>query len=103
MRRHGLARVTIGASDPGQVAGYLGGRAEARQLDPVTVRETRTLGQTLDSIERQLFSWTWPYTPEQVRAVCGDIRAWAAREDFPMDAGYQVESDIRWWAFELPG
>ena len=66
----------------------------------MTVRETRTLAHALDSIERQLFSWTWQLAPEQVRAVATDIRTWAARENVPFDAEYQVESDIRWWAFE---
>lgn len=102
LRRHGIVRTTIGARDPGQVAGYLDGRAVARPLESVTVRETRTLAHALDSIERQLFSWTWQFTPEQVRAVGSDIRDWAARENVPLDAEYQVESDIRWWAFEVP-
>lgn len=102
LRRHGIARTPIGARDPGQVAGYLDGRAAARPLESVTVRETRTLAHALDSIERQLYSWTWQFAPEQARAVGSDIRAWAARENVPLDAEYQVESDIRWWAFELP-
>jgi hypothetical protein len=67
----------------------------------VTVTETRTLAQTLDSIERQLFSWTWAFTPEQARAVGGDIRDWAARENFALEAEHQVAWDIRWWAFDV--
>lgn len=101
LRRHGVVRVPVGAREPGDVAGYLDGRAAARPLDPVPVSQTRTLAQALNSIERQIFSWTWPYTPEQVRAVGADIRAWAERENFPLDAGFEVRSDIRWWAFDL--
>ena len=100
--RHGLRRPPAGAHGPDEVAGYLGRRAARRALNPVTVRETQTLGQVLDRLERQIYSWTWPYTPEQVRAVGRDIRTWAARENVLLDERHVVESEIRWWAFELP-
>jgi SAM-dependent methyltransferase len=103
LARHGLSRPPAGAHGPDEVAGYLGRRASRRAMDPVTVRETQTLGQALDRLERQIYSWTWPYTPEQVRAVGGDIRTWAARENVVLDEGHVVESEIRWWAFELRG
>jgi SAM-dependent methyltransferase len=101
LRRHGLLRTRHGARDVEQVARYLAGRATARQLPPVTITETRTLGQALDNLEGQLFSWTWPYTQEQVRAAGSEIRAWAAREDVALDAAYETRSDIQWWAFDL--
>jgi SAM-dependent methyltransferase len=102
LTRHGIVRADRGARDPGQVAGYMDGRATARALEPVTVTEARTLSQALHSMERQLFSWTWPYTPQQLRTVGSDVRAWAARENVPLDAEFEVRSQIRWWAFELP-
>jgi SAM-dependent methyltransferase len=101
LRRHALVRRTIGTRDPDQVADYLADRAAARPLDPVTVRETRTLGGMLDSLERQLFSWTWSFDPERVHAAASDVRAWAARENVPLDTEHEVQSDIRWWAFDL--
>jgi len=100
LRRHGRVRVVVGARDQDQVAGYLDGRAVARSLESVTVREALTLGQTIERIERQLYSWIWPYSPDQARAAGGEIRAWAAREDIPLDVPHEVESDIRWWAFD---
>jgi SAM-dependent methyltransferase len=101
-RRHGMARVSTGARDPGAVAAYLAGRATARQLDPVPVPSTpTTLGEAIDHIERQLFSWTWPYTAEQARAVADDVRAWAERESMPLDTAHRRETASRWWAFEL--
>lgn len=101
LRRHGIVRVPIGASEPGDVAGYLSGRAAARPLEPVTVTQTRSLARALHSIEQQIFSWTWPYTQDQVRAVGSDIRAWAAREDVPLESEYEVRSDIQWWVFDV--
>jgi SAM-dependent methyltransferase len=102
LRRRGIVRVPVGARDPRLVADYLAGRATARQLDAVPVRRTRTLAEAIDRIERQTFSWTWPYPAEQMRAVADDIRDWAAGENLPLDTGHSVESDIRWWVFELP-
>jgi ubiquinone/menaquinone biosynthesis C-methylase UbiE len=102
LARHGLVRTRHGARDAEEVAGYVAGRATARQLPAVTLTQTRTLRQTLASLEGQIFSWTWPYTPEQVRAAGSDIRAWAARENVPLDTGFEARSDIRWWAFDLP-
>jgi SAM-dependent methyltransferase len=102
LRRRGIARVPVGTRDPNLVAGYLAGRATARRLDPVPVRRTRTLAEAIERIERQTFSWTWHYPAEQMRAVAGDIRDWAARENVPLDTEHAVQSDIRWWAFELP-
>jgi SAM-dependent methyltransferase len=101
LRRHGIVRTVIGARDPDQVEGYLADRAAARPLDSVTVTETRTLAHTLRSIEDQLFSWTWQFTPDQARAVGGDLRQWAARENVPLEAEHRVEADIRWWAFDV--
>ena len=78
-----------------------GGASRVARVDSVTVTETRTLAHALHSIEGQLFSWTWQFSPDQARAVGGDLRAWAARENVPLDAKHRVESDIRWWAFDV--
>ena len=103
LRRHGIVRIRRGANEADEVAGYVSGRAHPRPLPPVTVVETRTLRQSVDSLEAQILSWTWPYSPEQVRAAGGDIRAWAAREDFPLDREYTVRSELQWWAFDVAG
>jgi hypothetical protein len=98
-----MNRPPPGARDAAEVAGYLGRRAAGRPLDPVTVRETQTLGQALDRLERQVYSWTWPYSQEQVRAVGYELRGWAARENVALDTAYVVASEMRWWAFEMSG
>jgi SAM-dependent methyltransferase len=101
LQRHGLVRVQVGTRDPEVVASYLSGRATARRLDPVPVRRTRTLAEAIARIERQTFSWTWSYSPDQMRAVADDMRAWAIRENMPLDHGYTVESELQWWAFDV--
>jgi len=101
LRRHGFVRVPVGTRDPRLVASYLDGRATARRLDPVPVRRTRTLAEAIARIEQQTFSWTWQYTPEEMRAVAEDVRAWAAREDMPLDQEYTAESELQWWAFDV--
>lgn len=52
--------------------------------------------------ERQTYSWTWQYPEDQMRAVADDLRDWAEREKVPLHAEHSVESNLRWWVFELP-
>jgi SAM-dependent methyltransferase len=100
-RRHGMTRKPIGAQAPEAVAEYLAGRATARELRPVPVRTAWTLGEAVDHVERQLFSWSWPYTPAQAAAVADDIRGWAAAEGLPLETAHEAETAVRCWAFEL--
>jgi ubiquinone/menaquinone biosynthesis C-methylase UbiE len=102
LRRRGFHRDPVGTRDPGLVARYLADRVTPRPLKVVPVRRTRTLADALERIERQSFSWTWAYSAAQMRAVANDVRAWAARENVPLNTEHTVESDLRWWAFELP-
>jgi SAM-dependent methyltransferase len=98
--RHGVVRAQVGARHPRDVAGYLGGRATMRQLPSVSVAEPRTLGRTLRDLEQQLYSWTWPYSREQVLAAGADIRAWAAGADISLDAEHVLEGTLELWSFE---
>jgi ubiquinone/menaquinone biosynthesis C-methylase UbiE len=102
LARHGVVRVAAGAASPQDVTDYLAERAAARMLPPVPVTETQTLARTLRDIERQLYSWTWPYTREQVLAAAAEIRAWAASENVSLDTEHPVEAALEWWAFEVP-
>jgi SAM-dependent methyltransferase len=100
-RRHGMVGKPFGAHAPSAVADYLAGRATARELNPVPVRAVWTLGEALDYLERQLFSWSWPFTPAQAKATAGDVRAWAAGAGVPLTAAHETETAVRCWAFEL--
>jgi len=102
LAHRGIVRADRGPGDPAKIASYLQRRATARALEPVIVREARTLSHALSNMEQQLFSWTWPYTQDQMRLAGSDVRAWAARENVPLDAEYDVRYQVRWWAFEVP-
>jgi SAM-dependent methyltransferase len=100
-RRHGMVRRPIGARDPLAVAGYLGSRATARELEPVTYRAVTTLEQAIANVEQQLFSWTWPYSAAQAAAVAGEVRAWAERQELPLSTAHESLTASRWWVFDL--
>jgi SAM-dependent methyltransferase len=101
LRRHGITQDRGWVTTADAVTRYLRGRVSARPLPPVTMTVRRTLRRTVADMERQIFSWTWPYAPEQVRDACADIRAWAASENVPLDAESEVGRVIQWWAFDL--
>jgi ubiquinone/menaquinone biosynthesis C-methylase UbiE len=101
LAQHGIVRTRSGARTPRDVRAYLGDRASARMLPPVTVTQTQTLAGTLRDLEEQLYSWTWPYSREQVRAAGAGIRAWAQRENVSLDEEHPVEGALEWWAFDL--
>lgn len=100
LARHGVVRVSAGAREPRDVAGYLGGHAVCRSLPPVLVTETQTLAGTLRDIEEQVYSWTWPYAREQILAASADIRAWADRGNLLLEEQHLVEGVLSWSAFE---
>jgi SAM-dependent methyltransferase len=85
----------------GAVAEYLAGRATARELSPVPVRTVWTLGEAIDHVERQLFSWSWPYTAALAAALADDLRGWAARAGVALDTAHEAATAVRCWAFEL--
>lgn len=102
LNRRGIYLVRPGVSDPDAVAAHLGEPASVRPLPPVTMTVRRSLSQDLDEWEGQMHAWTWPYTREQLRAGCADIRAWAAGDSWPLDQEFELERTIQWWVFERP-
>jgi ubiquinone/menaquinone biosynthesis C-methylase UbiE len=103
LRRHGILRGQAGAGGPDDVAGHLAQRATVRPLPPAALTMRRSLGQDLDEWERQIHSWTWPYSPRRLREACDDVRAWAAARRWPLDREVKLERVIQWWAFEQDG
>jgi len=85
----------------GLLAAELAGRATARELSPVPVRTVWTLAEAIDHVERQLFSWSWPYTAAQAAALADDLRGWAARAGVALDTAHETATAVRCWAFEL--
>jgi ubiquinone/menaquinone biosynthesis C-methylase UbiE len=100
LRRHGVYRIRPGVSDPSKVVRHLGDRMSVRRLPPVSVTVRRSLRQELDEWERQIYSWTWSYSIEQMRTACADIRDWASGEGWPLDETFERERTIQWWVFE---
>jgi ubiquinone/menaquinone biosynthesis C-methylase UbiE len=100
LERHGIFRDRHGATSAEQVADHIG--CQARALPPVHVTSTRTLRRTIEDVEQQIYSWTWPYPAGQIQAACEEIRAWAQREDIPLDTQVPAERVIIWQAFDRP-
>ncbi len=101
MRAHGVVRVRPGVSFPEPVAEHLSGRAVARPLPPLTMTVERTLGQDLAEWQRQLHSWTWSASPDQMATACDAVRRWAADNGWPLDRPVELERTIQWWAFDI--
>lgn len=51
----------------------------------------------------QLHAWTWPYSPEQMAAVCEDVRRWALAEGVRLDEEVELLRVVQWWALDLAG
>jgi SAM-dependent methyltransferase len=100
LSRRGISHVRPGVSDPATVAAHLGPPVSVRALPPVAIVVRRSLSQDLDDWEHQIHAWTWPYTAEQLRAGCADIRAWAADGNWPLDQEFELDHTVQWWVFE---
>jgi SAM-dependent methyltransferase len=99
-RRRGIVRHRPGVSTPDEVSDHLGSPSAVRRLPALTVTVRRTLRLDLDEWERQIHSWTWAYTAEQMSEGCDDVRAWAAGEGWPLDREVELERSVQWWAFD---
>jgi hypothetical protein len=99
--RHEVVAVARrGATGPDEVTGHLAGRASSRALPAVPFAVTRTLAEDLDNWEQQIYSWSWDYQPEQMKAVCDDIRRWATQQGRDLDRPTTLWRTIRWLAFD---
>jgi SAM-dependent methyltransferase len=57
--------------------------------------------EAIDHVERQLFSWSWPFSADQAAAVAADMRSWAAEAGLPFETAHETETAVRCWAFEV--
>lgn len=102
LARHGVSRDRIGTRSAEDVASHLTGVARQRALPPVTVTETLTLRDTVEALENQINSWTWPFSADEMHEVGADIRSWADREGVPLDEQVPATEMITWQAFQRP-
>lgn len=96
----GVHHLRPGVSVARHVADHVGGRATARQLEPIVMSNRRSLAEDLDQWERQLHSWTWQYPADQMAAACDAVRRWAASEGFVLEDKVELDYVISWWAFD---
>ncbi len=101
LREHGVDRVRPGMSDPGPVADHLSGRAQPRPLPALTMTVQRSLGQDLADTRKQINSWTWSASADQIAAACDALRRWASDNGWPLDRQVDLHRTIQWWAFDV--
>ncbi|HEX4654342.1 MAG TPA: class I SAM-dependent methyltransferase [Mycobacteriales bacterium] len=97
---HGIDRVRPGVSHPEKLASYYGGRTRMRRLSTLSMSTWRSPGKDLDDLEQQIFSWTWPYSRQQLRAAAEDARIRAAQTGLDLDAEVELTYRLQWWAFD---
>jgi SAM-dependent methyltransferase len=77
--------------------------ARMRELPSVHEGGTETLGEFVNGIEQNRYSWTWPLADgERLRAV-DEIRSWAEQRFGSLDERKPFEHATRWLAYDLGG
>jgi len=72
-----------------------------RKLPPLTLMVTRSLGQDLGDIERQIMSWSWNYPADQVVAAVADARRRAVEADLDLETPAELEYTLQFWAYDV--
>jgi ubiquinone/menaquinone biosynthesis C-methylase UbiE len=100
-RGHGIVQVRPGISDSQPMSDHYGDRVRKRALPPIRFDTPHTIRRDLELLERQTMSWTWAYTPEQLREAADEARARAGGDGLDLDAEVQLTYVMQWWAFDL--
>ena len=77
----------------------LGGRV--RVLPTVHEGGNETLGEFVEGIEENRYSWTWPLGDDQRLRAAADVRSWAQERFGALDEPRPFEHGTRWLAFDL--
>lgn len=77
----------------------LGGRV--RELPTVHEGGNETLGEFVEGIEENRYSWTWPLGDDQRLRAAADVRSWAQERFGALDEPRPFEHGTRWLAFDL--
>ena len=101
LRTYGIERTRPGANRPEELADYLGERASMRPLPEHTIPVRRSIADDLRDMERQIFSWTWPYPAELIKGAAGDLRQRAQADGLDIQEEAELIYTVRWWAFDL--
>ncbi|MGH2672550.1 MAG: class I SAM-dependent methyltransferase [Actinomycetota bacterium] len=77
----------------------LGGRV--RELPSVHEGGTETLGEFVEGIEENRYSWTWSLADDQRLRAAAEIRSWAQKRFGALDEPRAFEHATRWLAYDL--
>jgi SAM-dependent methyltransferase len=75
--------------------------ARARELPSVHEGGTETLGEFVEGIEENRYSWTWPVGDDQRLRAAAEVRSWAQERFGPLDERQPFEHATRWLAYDL--
>lgn len=78
--------------------------ARVRELPSLHEDGTETLGEFVEGIEQNRYSWTWPLAEDQRRGAAAEVRSWAQERFGSLDERKPFEHVTRWLAYDLgPG
>lgn len=75
--------------------------AAMRTLEPSREGVEETIGQFLDQIEANRYSWTWPMQDEVRISAVIELRVWAAERYGALDVRRRQELTTVWRAYDL--
>lgn len=95
--------VGLGHDQLDRIHGWMRSRgARVRALEPVGEEVEEPLEAFVDGIRDGLYSWTWD-VEERTRVEAADrVRSWAERELGPLDRARARQSEIAFWAYDVP-
>ena len=73
-----------------------------RELPGVPVHRTMTVGAFVDGLEAGHWSWTWSVPEDELTAAAARTRTWARETFGPLEAPLDVDTEVRWRAFDVP-
>ena len=75
--------------------------AIAREVPAIPSPSVETTRQFIESVEQNLYSWTWRASDEERRRMAGELRAWAERRGLDPDSILDPDLQTDWRAYDL--
>ena len=95
--------VGLGHDELDRLHGWMRSRGAAvRELEPIREEVEEPLEAFVDGMRDGLYSWTWGVEEEVRREAAERVRAWATEELGPLDRPRTRETEIAFWAYDLP-
>lgn len=76
--------------------------ARPRALPAIREVGEETLGEFLEGIEENRYSWTWSVSDEVRRRAATELRAWMRERFGDFDSARRDDFDLNWRAYDLP-